>query len=292
MLRQIMRENIQAYYQLAKPGIIYGNSLSVIAGFFLASQGDLSLKTFASVLLGAALVMGSGCVFNNYIDRGIDKKMARTKKRALVTQAIPVQHALIYATVLGLLGFLFLALGTNLLTVGVGAVGLFTYVVVYGIAKRTTVHGTIIGSIAGAIPPVSGYTAVTGSLDSGAWLLFLILTCWQMPHFYAIATYRREDYAAAGIPVLPVKKGIKQTKVQIVLYTLAFIIAASLLFFFDYVGYVYLIVMLAVGLWWLRLGIHGFQALDANKWARKVFGSSLIVLLVFCSVTSLDAWLP
>jgi heme o synthase len=244
------------------------------------------------MLGGLSLVIASACVFNNYLDRDIDAKMARTKKRALVSGSISGQNALIYAAVLGFAGSTILGIFTNTLTQLIALAGLFAYVVIYGIGKRRTVHGTVIGSISGAIPPVVGYCAVTGHLDTAALLLFLILVFWQMPHFYAIATYRSKDYAAARIPVLPLKYGLRNTKLQIVGYIAAFIVAAMLLSVFGYTGVSYTVVVAAAGLAWLKLALRGFNAMDDNIWAKKLFRFSLIVTLIFSLMISLNAWLP
>ena len=283
---------IKTYYLLTKPGIIYGNSINTAGGFLLAAKGVIDPLLFLAALIGTAFVIGSACVFNNYIDREIDEKMARTKKRALVTGDIPVKNALIFGTLLGILGFLILFSYTNLLTGVIGVIGVVMYVVVYGYFKRRTVHGTLIGSISGAIPPVAGYTAVTNLIDTGAILLFLILVFWQMPHFYAIAVYRLEDYKKAGIPVLSVVKGISTTKKQILFYTAGFILASLLLSFFGYTGYTYAIVIGILGLWWLKMAIDGFKTENDIQWARKVFKFSLIVTLVFSALISLEVVLP
>lgn len=281
----------KTYYQLAKPGIVYGNALAAIGGFLLASHGHVDLGLFLAMLLGVSLVMASGCVYNNYIDRGIDKLMSRTDKRVLVTGTVSARSALVYATILGLVGICLLLL-TNILTALLGLIGFIAYVVLYGIGKRRTVHGTLIGSISGAIPPVIGYCAVSGRIDGAALLLFVILVFWQMPHFYAIATYRRKDYVAAGLPVLPVKLGMRVTKVQILVYIVGFVAACTLLTVLGYTGYAYLITMLLVGLYWLSLALPGFKTHDDDRWARKVFGGSLVVLLVFSFMISIDAFLP
>jgi len=280
------------YYYLTKPGIIYGNSLSVIAGFFLASKGLFHPLLFLATLVGIGLVMASGCVFNNYIDRDIDEKMERTKKRALVTNKISVKNALIFGTVLGIVGFGLLLYFTNVLTAFVAFIGFFFYVIVYTFSKRTTVHSTLLGSISGAVPPVVGYVAVTNHFDIGALLLFLVLVTWQMPHFYAISIFRYADYAAAAIPVLSVKKGMKETKIQMLLYILAFLFVCILFTVFRLTGYLSLIAMLLLGIWWLLLSVKGFKATDEKKWARKLFGASLLVLLVLCLVLSVDVYLP
>ncbi len=207
-----MKEMIKTYTTLTKPGIIFGNAVTATAGFALASKGHVDFLLFCAMLVGLSLVIGSACVWNNYIDRGMDEKMVRTRNRALVKGVIPVPYALCFAMVLSFFGIGLLALTTNLLTVSIAACGFFIYVVLYGISKYRTSLGTLIGSIAGAVPPVVGYTAVTGCVDLAALLLFLIVVFWQMPHFFAIAMYRLEDYTAASIPVLPVSKGIYTAK--------------------------------------------------------------------------------
>ncbi len=283
---------IKTYYQLTKPGIIYGNAITAAAGFFLAAKAHINFGLFLVMLIGLSLVIASGCVFNNCIDRDIDAKMARTKNRAMVKKLVPVQNAIVFATLLGLIGFFLLALYTNFLTVILGFIGFFFYVIMYGIGKRRSVHGTVIGSISGALPPVVGYCAVSNNFDIGALLLFLILVFWQMPHFYAIAIYRLHDYASAGIPVLPVKKGIFITKIQIVLYAIAFIAACVLLTVFKVTGYTYLVLITLLGLGWLAFGINGFRTKDTTRWAKKMFLFSLVIILSLSILLSLNIALP
>ncbi|MES2971779.1 MAG: heme o synthase [Patescibacteria group bacterium] len=287
-----LNDTLKTYYKLTKPGIIYGNSITAAAGFMLASNGHINFKLLVSMLAGISLVMASGCVYNNVIDRDIDKKMKRTKNRALVTGEVTAQNALMFASVLGIAGITFLITQTNKLTAVVALIGLLTYVVLYGIGKRRSVHGTVIGSISGAVPPVVGYCAVTNRFDLGALLLFLILVCWQMPHFYAIATYRIKDYANAGLPILTVKKGVEAAKKQMIVYILAFIAATIILHATGYTGYTYLVVVSFAGFAWLRLALQGLKTDNNERWARKLFGFSLIVLLTFSVMISLDSFLP
>lgn len=282
---------LMAYYRLTKPGIIRGNTIVAAAGFFLASAGDIDWALFGAAMGGLALIIASACVFNNYLDRDIDALMSRTKKRALVTSEISTVAALSYAVVLGLGGGIILAAYTNFLTWAIALMGMFFYVVIYGIGKRKTVHGTVIGSISGAVPPVVGYTAVSGQLDLAAGILFLTLVFWQMPHFYAIAIFRMKDYAAANIPVLPLKQGVRVTKIQMMAYIVAFTAAAGWLTVSGYTGYVYAVTVVALGLVWLWLGLQGFSAGNSEYWAKKMFGFSLIVLLLWSIMVSLDAWL-
>lgn len=284
--------SLSAYYKLTKPGIVRGNAIVAVAGFLFASHGSVALGPLVAMLCGLSLIIASACVWNNYLDRNIDKKMKRTKGRALATGAITVTQALLFGTALGLVGTYVLVTYTNVLTAALAVFGFFAYVVLYGIGKRKTVHGTAIGSISGSIPPVVGYVAVTNQLDLGALLLFLVLVTWQMPHFYAIALFRKKDYAKAAIPVLPIKKGNYVTKVEIVLYVMAFLGACAALTLTGYTGITYAIVMLVLGTYWLNQAIGGFRAPKDDAWARKLFGVSLIVLLGFSLMISVDHFLP
>jgi protoheme IX farnesyltransferase len=283
---------IKAYYRLTKPGIVYGNALTAAAGFLLASSGQIDISLLLAMLAGLSLVIASACVFNNFIDRNIDQKMSRTKNRALVSGQIAGSNALSFGSILLITGSVVLGLFTNWLSLGIALAAVFAYVVLYGIGKRRTVHGTLIGTIPGAAPPVIGYTAVTGRLDGGALLLFLILVFWQMPHFYAIAMYRLKDYQAAKLPVLPAVKGMRRTKLEILAYTAGFVLMVVLLSVFGYTGYVFAVIMAALGLYWLQRGLRGFSAKDDVRWGRQMFGFSLIVLLSLSIMLSVGSLLP
>jgi protoheme IX farnesyltransferase len=279
----------KTYYSLTKPGIIYGNALTAAAGFLLASKWHIDWLLFIALLVGTSLGIGSACVYNNYIDRDIDKKMARTRKRALVSGAVTNRNALLFATVLGAVGFVILIVFTNWLVVLAGAIGFVDYVFLYGISKRKSVYGTLVGSISGAMPVVAGYVAVTDRFNLGALLLFLLLVLWQMPHFYAIAMYRLKDYAAADIPVLPRMSGMRRTKLQIIMYIMAFIIAIGLLTIFGYTGIVFLVVMVGASLVWLWQGFQGISTGDDIVWARKMFKYSLIIILLLSVMLSVGS---
>ena len=191
----------RSYYRLTKPGIIYGNALMFAAGFFLGSWGGINWPLFFVALLGLSLVMASACVFNNYADRDLDKKMERTKTRALASGTISLNAAYIYGLVLAFLGFGTLYFFSTYLSFLVALVGFATYVFVYTPLKPKTSLALYIGAVAGATPPVVGYTAVTGTFDIWALGLFVAIFVWQLPHFIAIATYRYEEYTAAGVPL-------------------------------------------------------------------------------------------
>lgn len=276
------------FYLLTKPGIILGNLITLAAGFLLASKGVVDFWLFLATLIGLTLTMASACVFNNYIDRQIDKKMERTKNRALVKKLISGKHAVLFAIFLGVCGALILMFFTNLLTVFVASFGFFVYVVLYSLWKGRTIYGTAIGSVAGAIPPVVGYCAVSNRFDAGALILFAMLVLWQMPHFFAIALYHFDDYVAAQIPVLPIKKGKLRTKIHMILYVLAFIFTATLLTFFNYTGYTYLIVVASVGIMWLGLCVRGFKSTNDQLWGRNMFRLSLLIIATISFVIPFD----
>ncbi|MFE8117445.1 heme o synthase [Brenneria goodwinii] len=282
------------YLQVTKPGIIFGNLISVIGGFLLAAQGSIDYVLFLSTLFGVSLVVASGCVFNNVIDRDIDKKMERTKNRVLVKGLISLKVTLVYASLLGIAGFALLYLAANPLAMWLAVMGFVVYVGVYSLyMKRHSVYGTLIGSLSGAAPPVIGYCAVSNQFDAGALILLLIFSLWQMPHSYAIAIFRFKDYQAANIPVLPVVKGISVAKNHITLYILAFMIATLMLSLGGYAGYKYLVVAAAVSVWWLGMALSGYKnANDDRLWAKKLFIFSIVAITSLSVMMSVDSIAP
>lgn len=288
-----MERHSRSYLQLLKPGITISNTIAGIAGYFLAaSSGVFSLTALIGAAGGIAFIIASACVMNNVLDRDIDKRMKRTAKRDIANGNISVTKALVFGTVLGLIGFGLILFLTNTVTLILGIVAYIWYIVIYGYAKRTTAYSTIIGGVAGALPPMAGYTALTGTIDAGAILVFLILFIWQMPHFYAIAMFRRDDYASAKLPIWSVRYGMKNTKLQIFIFTLLFAVASILLFVFGYVGVVYLVGMLALSGYWVYKGVRLYKHANDIKWARTMFGVSLIVLLSTCLLIAVGGYLP
>jgi protoheme IX farnesyltransferase len=282
--------SLKHFIQITKPGIIFGNVLSVAGGFFLASKGHVDLAVFLAAMIGTSLVVASGCVFNNCIDRDIDLKMERTKNRVLVQGLISLKLALIYATVLGVAGVALLYKVANPLAALFAVIGFVIYVGLYSLyLKRKSVHGTLVGSLSGAMPPVIGYVAVTNSFDMAALTLLVMFSLWQMPHSFAIAIFRFKDYSAANIPVLPVARGILAAKKQIVLYVLAFVLATLMLTLGGYAGLSYLAVAAAMGLYWLYMAWGGYKAEDDSKWARKVFGFSILTVTALSVMMSVDS---
>ncbi|HWU59660.1 MAG TPA: heme o synthase [Microbacteriaceae bacterium] len=284
---------ITRYYSLTKPGVLYGNALTAAAGFLLASRGTFDIGLFLALFIGTTLVIASACVLNNVLDRDIDTVMERTRNRATVTGRIAARNAVIFSIMLGIVGMGILVAWTNWLVVGVGLGGFLVYVVLYGmLSKRMSIHGTLVGSVSGAAPILAGYVAVTGAVDVGAVLVFLAVFLWQMPEFYSIAIYRRDEYARAGIPVISVVRGVTNTTIQIFVYTVAFVIVTLLLPAFGYVGIVYAVVMGSLGVWWIVLGLTGLGNADAVGWSRKMFRFSLVMILALCLMLAVGPILP
>jgi protoheme IX farnesyltransferase len=200
-----IEKKLGVYYRLTKPGIIYGNILVAGAAFVYASGGVLEHKINLiegiEMLIGLACIIGSACVFNNYFDRGIDAKMERTKTRGLASGAVSHSSALMFGAVLAIVGIIVLYFFTNLLTLGIALAGFLIYVCLYTPLKPRSPYALFVGAVAGATPPMVGYAAVTNTVNTTAWLLFIFLFVWQLPHFLAIAVYRNEEYSAAEVPM-------------------------------------------------------------------------------------------
>jgi protoheme IX farnesyltransferase len=272
------------YYEIAKPGMVYGNLIPAICAFLFGAHGNFLWPLFFAMLIGLGLVMAAGCVFNNVLDRDIDGSMARTKKRATVTGEISGRAAVIYGTILAVAGFIILLLFVNTQALIAAGIGFFFYVVMYTLWwKRKSAWGTEVGSVAGAMPAVVGYVAATGRFDVAAFVLFAIMAIWQMPHFYAVAIRRMEDYAAAKIPVLSVSRGIKATKFAMLGYLIAFALITPLPWKLGYVSVLYLIVAVVLSFGWLSLWFTGVNLPDKGEpihaWAGKMFKASLIVMI-------------
>ena len=288
-----MPEKIKNYLLVTKPGIILGNLITTAGGFFLASKGRIDMALLLSTLMGLSLVVASGCVFNNTIDRNMDKKMARTQNRVLAKGLMSPGTAVIYGTLLGVAGMALLWAATNPLCGIIVLAGFTIYVGLYSLYLKThSVYSTLIGSLAGAAPPLAGYCAVSNRFDTGALILLFVFSLWQMPHCYAIAIFRYKDYAAANIPMLPVKKGIPATKKHVIGYMLAFLAATVMLTFAGYTGYLYLAVTTAAGLSWLYTAWSGYRTSDDRIWSKKLFVSSILTITILCAMMSIDFTAP
>jgi protoheme IX farnesyltransferase len=272
--------------QLAKPGIVMGNLIAALGGYFLASKGHLlDFQLFLAVVSGTSLVVASGCVCNNCIDSDIDRKMVRTCHRIMALRAVKIQTALCYGAALGGFGLLWLMSYTNPLSVMLALLGLVIYVGFYSLwLKRCSLYGNLIGSLSGAMPPAIGYTAVTGTVDGPCLLLILTFCLWQMPHAYAIALFRQDDFKAAGLPMLP----IQRAKRQIVGYVALFLLSALALGYSSEVGPIYFFSVTGVGIYWLVVALSHSRAANDRLWARRVFGISIGMIMIVSLTPSID----
>lgn len=264
--------------QAVKTGIIKSNLIPMIAGLMLALfTYELSfidnIWNFIFAVSGSALVIAAAGTFNNLYDRDIDAVMQRTKVRPTVTGELNSKTVLTVGILLLLVGALLLALTTPLAAF-LGLLGVFFYVVPYTIwTKRRTIWNTEVGSISGATPPLIGWAAVAPDIwHPACWALFIIVVIWQMPHFYSIAIRKRDDYAAANIPMLPVAKGERRTYIQTNIY-LILLILTSFLFLPLSLGLT--LVSLALGAVWLWLSFVGYRKMEGKQWANKMFAYSL-----------------
>lgn len=279
---------IKDYISLTKPGIIFGNMLTVFGGFYLGKKNLDKLANFSTInyhsllfftLIAVGLIIASGCVLNNIIDRDIDKLMQRTCNRVLVKGIIKPSTAFFYALLLGITGLLILYYQVNALSAMIAVFALIIYVVLYSLwFKRHSVHGTLIGSFSGAAPIVIGYCAVTKNFDSAALILFIILSLWQMPHSYAISIFRLDDYKAAKIPLLVIRSGIKHTKIMMLVYIVLFGETNLLLMVYDYSTWYYQLIIALMNIVWIILCLQGFYTENNKKWAKKMFSYSILLI--------------
>ncbi|ELI1838365.1 protoheme IX farnesyltransferase [Vibrio fluvialis] len=281
---------IKGYISITKPGIIIGNLISVAAGYFLAAKSEAAdVALLAYTLAGVAMVIASGCVVNNIFDRDIDLRMDRTRGRLLAQGKINVDHAFVYAIALLLGGTALLYRMANPLSTVVVLLGYVFYVFFYTMwYKRTSVYGTLVGSVSGAVPPLVGYLAVTNYISLEAVLLFALFCLWQMPHSYAIAMFRMQDYKTAGIPVLPVVSGIEKARKHMMAYVVAFNLVALALFLLGECGYEYLVIASAVCFMWTKVTFKPVTEDNYVEWSKTVFKVSLLVVMGISSVLGLE----
>lgn len=274
--------------QVVKTGIIKSNLIPMIAGLMLAlyTYQYSFTENIANILLaftGTAAIIAASGAFNNIYDRDIDVLMARTKVRPTVTGSISIKRVASAAVLLLLIGLALLYFASPLAAF-LGFLGVFFYVIPYTMwTKRHTIWNTEVGSISGAIPPLIGWAAVAPDIwHPACWALFLIMVIWQMPHFYAIAIRKKEDYAAASIPMLPVVKSAKRTYIQSNIY-LVLLVLSSFLFLPLSLGLT--LMSLILGLIWLGLSLFGSRSMKIEVWANKMFLFSLVhMMMIFSTV--------
>ncbi|MGL5743192.1 MAG: heme o synthase [Legionella sp.] len=279
------------YVELCKPRVVLLMLLTVVVGMYLAAPGWVDPSLLLASLLGIGLCAGSAAAINHLVDKRIDAIMARTKKRPVASGQVSVLQALWFALIMGMLGLTVLIAFVNPLTALLTFVTLIGYAGVYtGYLKRATSQNIVIGGLAGAAPPLLGWTAVTNQLDPQALLLVLIIFIWTPPHFWALAIYRYEEYQHAQIPMLPVTHGIPFTKLNVYLYTILLVVVSVLPFVIAMSGLFYLIGALVLGARFLFWS-HKLYCTDKPVVAMQTFRFSIVYLMLLFLFLLIDHYL-
>jgi protoheme IX farnesyltransferase len=282
LLADIARADWRDYLELTKPKVSLAIVFTAIVGMVLASPGMVPLKVLVFGTLGIALASGSAAALNHILDRRIDRQMARTRRRPLATGQLRTGQALRFAGVLGLSSMLVLWPTVGGLCALLTFASLIGYAVIYtGWLKRATPQNIVIGGAAGAAPPLLGWVAVTHSIDSQALALFLIIFVWTPPHFWALAIARREDYAKAGIPMLPVTHGIPYTRLQILRYTMLLTVCTLIPFAIGMSGFIYLTAALLLDARFLYLAVKLYQGVRPDLPIRTFRFSITYLMALF-----------
>ena len=273
---------LKSYYQLCKPNVVYMMLICAFVGMLLAEQTVSSYSYLFIALTGIALCAASAAAINQVVDREVDASMTRTDQRPLPKGDLSVIHASIFAFVIGLLGSMILYLYVNTLTMILTIGSLIGYAFIYTVyLKRATPQNIVIGGLAGAAPPLLGWSSVTNTIDPFALLLVLIIFVWTPPHFWALAIYRKEEYAKESIPMMPVTHGVAFTKLQIVLYTIILFIVSVLPYVVLMSGIIYLVSALVLSTIFLYYSVNLFYS-DDDQDAMNTFQYSIYyIFLIF-----------
>jgi protoheme IX farnesyltransferase len=280
------------YLELTKPKVVALITFTAIVGTLLASPGVPPLPALVWGNLGIALAAACAATLNHVLDRRLDEQMARTRARPLPSGALTEAQALVFAAALGFTAMAILAFLVNLLTALLTFASLIGYAVIYTLwLKRATSQNIVIGGAAGAAPPVLGWAAVTNSVDPNALLLFLIIFVWTPPHFWALAIARRDDYARAGIPMLPVTHGVAHTRLQVLLYTVLLTLVTLMPFLTHMSGLLYLAAALGLNAGFLYYAL-ALKITAREELPMRVFRFSVRYLMWLFAALLVDHYLP
>jgi heme o synthase len=283
---------LQDYVELCKPRVVALMVFTALVGMLLAAPGNVDAATLVFGSVGIALVASSAAAVNQLADRHVDAAMSRTRLRPLPAGHLEVPHVILFASLVGGAGMAILIIQVNWLTAMLTLVSLMGYAVVYTLyLKHATPQNIVIGGAAGATPPLLGWTAVTGQVDPNALLLFLIIFTWTPPHFWALALYRKEDYAKVNIPMLPVTHGEDYTRLYILLYTLLLAMITVLPFATGMSGPIYLAGVLALDAVFVYYAV-ALKLTRQRKLAIKTFVYSIVYLMLLFALLLFDRYLP
>lgn len=273
---------------LTKPRVNVLVIATALGGLLLAPVHP-DLLSAAIFLLATATIVGSANTLNCWVERDSDRLMARTRDRPLPAGRLSSSAALIFGLVLGAASLPVLAVVANPLTAFLGGIALVSYVCVYTPMKRRSPNAIYVGAVPGAMPPLMGWTAATGTIDAGGLSLFAILFLWQVPHFLAIATYREREYHRAGLRALPVVKGGRVAMHRSVLFVLLLLASTVVPVLLGVAGWIYLVAVIAIGVYLTDIALEGLRSGGGAKWARTLFVASLIHLSLLMLALGLDA---
>jgi len=280
------------YLELCKPKVVALIVFTAIVGMLLAVPGLPPLDAVVFGTLGIGLASGSAAAINHVVDQKIDAIMGRTHNRPIPQGAMKSRDALIFALAVGAISMAILIMWVNVLTAALTFFSLIGYAVIYTMyLKRATPQNIVIGGAAGAAPPLLGWTAVTGSVDPGALLLFLIIFTWTPPHFWALAIHRADDYKKVGMPMLPVTHGKDYTRLQILLYTVLLFVVTLLPFSYGMSGWLYLVGAVALNLMFMVYAVRLYRD-DNEKLPMKTFGFSIVYLMILFALLLVDHYVP
>ncbi len=280
------RSTIGAYFALTKPRIIELLLITTIPSMILGAGRWPGTWAVVATLIGGSLSAGGANALNNYVDRDIDELMRRTRSRPLARHVIAPSNALLFGIVLGIAGFAWLWVTTNLLAAAISTSALLFYVFVYTLGlKRKSAQNIVIGGAAGAAPALVGWAAVSGTLDMPAWVLFLIVFYWTPPHFWALAIRYREDYERAGVPMLPVVAGVEATTRKMLLYTGLMVAISLLLVPVAGMRWIYLAAAIGLGAWFLW---DTWRVYRRPQDAMRLFTTSTVYLSALFGSVALD----
>jgi len=280
------------YYELCKPRVVMLLVFTAVIGMFLATPGMVPWQPLVFGTIGIGLAAASAAAINQVVDQKIDKEMRRTEDRPLVKGSVSNSSALFFAIVLGVIAMAILTFLVNGLTAWLTLLSLIGYAVIYTMyLKHATPQNIVIGGAAGAAPPVLGWVAVTGTIDPHSLLLFLIIFAWTPPHFWALAIHRREEYAKADVPMLPVTHGVEYTRLQVLLYTIIMVAVTLLPFATGMSGVVYLGGVTILNAIFLYYAIKMQSGKDESI-PIKTFGYSIIYLMLLFALLLIDHYLP
>jgi protoheme IX farnesyltransferase len=280
------------YLELCKPNVVALIVFTAVVGMLLAAPGMVPLDALVFGTLGIGLAAGSAAAINHVVDRKIDAIMGRTSGRPLPQGSVSTRDAMVFALVIGAIAMAMLWLLVNPLTALLTFLSLIGYAVVYTMyLKRATPQNIVIGGAAGAAPPVLGWAAVTGSVDPGALLLFLIIFTWTPPHFWALAIHRAEEYRKVDMPMLPVTHGNDFTRLQILLYTVLLLVVTLLPYGYGMSGGLYLGGAMVLGLGFLYYAVRLYRN-DDERMPMRTFGYSIVYLMALFALLLVDHYVP